>query len=303
MDRREFVKTALQAALTTMAWGALPVVDLAALPTASGVETTLALRKGTDIPRLVHDALQALGGMSGVVRRGDVVVVKPNIGWDRTPELAANTHPLVVRSVVEQCLEAGAGKVLVFDNTCNDARRCYVQSGIQGALDSLGSDRVRLEHIDRRAFQEVDIKGGVALQRWPFYRPALEADRFINVPVAKHHSISRLTLGLKNMMGVIGGNRGVLHRHIDESLADINSVVHSDLTVIDATRMLMANGPQGGRLEDVQQANTLIASTDIVAADSCAATLFGLKPTDLPMLATAARRGLGVADLSRVRQV
>ena len=303
MDRREFVKTALQAALTTMAWGALPIVDLAAMPAAGVGQSTLAVRKGKDIPRLVLDSLQALGGMSSIIRRGDVVVVKPNMGWDRTPELGANTHPLVVRSVVEQCLEAGAGKVLVFDNTCNDARRCYVQSGIQGAIEALGSDRVQLEHIDRRAFLEVDIKGGVALQRWPFYRPALDADRFVNVPVAKHHSISRLTLGLKNMMGVIGGNRGVLHRKIDESLADINSVVHSDLTVIDATRILMANGPQGGRLEDVRQTDTLIASTDIVAADSYAATLFGLQPSDLPMLVTAARRGLGTADLSRVRQV
>jgi uncharacterized protein (DUF362 family) len=165
------------------------------------------------------------------------------------------------------------------------------------------SDRVELEHMDPRAYREVVIKGGKAFPTWEFYQPALEADVFINVPVAKHHSISRLTLGMKNLMGVVGGSRGRLHTDIAESLADINSVVVSDLTVIDATRILVANGPQGGRLEDVRQLDTVLASPDIVAADAYAATLFDLTPDQVPSIVAGARRGLGVMDLNRIRLV
>jgi len=303
-DRRQFIRQSLQTALAGAVAGSLPLLPLwpqVALASSAGPE--LALRKGTDIPALVRETLAPLGGIGRFVKTGESVVVKPNIGWDRTPELAANTHPLVVRTVVELCLEAGAKSVQVFDRTCNDPRRCYVESGIQASVEAIGSDRVKVEFMDRRAYQDLAIDGGKALSNWSFYRPALEADRLINLPVAKHHSISRLSIGMKNIMGVIGGNRGNLHRDIDEALADINSVIHSDLTLVDATRILIANGPQGGRLEDVEIRNTLIASPDIVAADAMAASLFGLKPDEVPSIVAGARRGLGVMDLSLVRLV
>lgn len=303
VDRREFVRRSLHAALATAALGAVPVLEFWPLPAGAAEVPSLAVRKGTDIPRLVRQTVGALGGMGRFVKQGETVVVKPNIGWDRTVELAANTHPLVVRTVVELCLEAGAAKVRVFDRTCNDPRRCYRQSGIEAAVQAVESDRVAVEHMDRRAYQEVDIRDGAELRRWSFYRPALEADRFINLPIAKHHSISTLTLGMKNVMGVIGGNRGVLHRKIAASLADINTVVHSDLTLVDATRILVANGPQGGRPEDVRVRDTLIASPDIVAADSYAATLFGHRPEEIATIAEGAKRGLGMMDLNRVKMV
>ncbi len=304
MNRRRFIQRSLQLSLAAAAAGTLPVVEL--LPLTARAATPpgeLAVRTGSDFAQTAVAAVEALGGMGRFVARGDSVVVKPNIGWDRTPELAANTHPAVVAAVVRMCLEAGAKQVRVFDRTCNDPRRCYVNSGIQQAVEALRSERVAFEHIDRRAYRELAIDGGVGLQRWEFYRPALEADALINVPIAKHHSISRLTLGMKNIMGVIGGNRGVLHRAIEESLCDINLVVPSTLTVIDATRILVANGPVGGRLEDVRTPETVIASPDIVLADSFAATLFGLQPADVPTLATAARRGLGSIDLAAARRV
>ena len=304
IDRREFVRRSLQMALATATVGGVPLLDLFALPArASGQGPALAVRKGRDIAALLRETLGALGGMGAFVKSGDSVVVKPNIGWDRTVELGANTHPLVVRAVVEHCLEAGAKTVRIFDRTCNDPRRCYVQSGIQEAVESLRSERVRVEHMDRRAYRELDIAAGQDLKRWSFYQPALEADSFINLPVAKHHSISMLTLGMKNIMGVIGGNRGQLHQNIADSLTDINSVVHSTLTIVDATRILVANGPQGGRLEDVRVLDTLIASTDIVAADAYASTLFGFRPEQISTIATAAKRGLGTMDLARVRMV
>ncbi|AJF08028.1 cytoplasmic protein [Geoalkalibacter subterraneus] len=303
MDRRAFIRNTLRCAFAGAAFGALPLLDISALASPVQGKVRLARRQSSDIEELVSQTLSALGGMESFVRPGETVVIKPNIGWDRTPETAANTHPLVVRALIEHCLEAGAKSVDLFDRSCNDPRRCYVSSGIEEMVRGLKSDRVRISHMDRRAYREIAIRSGVELQRWPFYQPALDADRYINVPVAKHHGLSTLTLGLKNTMGVIGGNRGVLHRSLPEALADINTVVHSDLTVIDATRILVANGPQGGRLEDVREARTLIASPDIVAADSEATRLFDLEPHDLPMITVAARRGLGVMDPARVEQV
>lgn len=303
MDRRAFIRQTLQAAISAAALGAVPILPLIPARGWAADGPPLAVRKGKEIPALVRQTIAALGGMERFVKTGETVVVKPNIGWDRSPETGANTHPLVVRTVVELCLEAEAKQVQVFDRTCNDPRRCYVTSGIQEAVESLRSDRVQVEHMDRRGWQDLDITDGVELKRWSFYRPALEADRFINLPVAKQHSISVLTMGMKNVMGVIGGNRGMLHQRIDEALCDINRVIHSDLTIVDATRILVANGPQGGSLDDVRQLDTLIASPDIVAADSYAATLFGKQPLEIPTLAAAARRGLGTTDLRKVRMV
>lgn len=303
IDRRTFIRKTLQTTLAATALGSLPVFDLLTVPAMADARPPLAVRKGKDIGNLVREAIAALGGMGRYVKEGETVVVKPNIGWDRTVEQAANTHPEVVVALVQLCLEAGARDVRVFDRTCNDPRRCYTQSGIRDAVEGIRSERVKLDYMDRRAYQEMEIRGGKAFQRWEFYRPALEADRYINVPIAKHHSISRLTLAMKNTMGVIGGNRGRMHSEIAESLADINSVIHSDLTVIDATRILVANGPQGGRAEDVRSTETLIASPDIVAADAYAATLFDLRPEDVPTIVAGARRGLGTMDLARVRMV
>lgn len=303
MDRREFIRSTLQLAIAAATSGGIPSLNLTALAAPPPLTPPLAVRKGKDIPATLRAAVLALGGMGAFVKAGEVVVVKPNIGWDRTVDLAANTHPLVVRTVVELCLEAGAKKVLVFDRTCNDPRRCYTESGIAAAVEGLHSAKVSMEQIDRRAFIDLDIKGGVDQQRWSFYQPAIAADRFINLPIAKHHSISTVTVGMKNVMGVIGGNRGALHRNIAEALADINTIIRSDLTIVDATRILVANGPQGGRPEDVKVLDTIIASPDIVAADAYSATLFGLHPTAIPSIVAGAKRGLGTLDLQKVRMV
>jgi uncharacterized protein (DUF362 family) len=232
------------------------------------------------------------------VKPGDVVVVKPNIGWDRRPEQAATTHPLVVRAVAAEALRAGAKKVKVFDRTCNDPRRCYVSSGIESALK--GMKGVELKQIEDERFRKVPLKGRT-LREWELYDEAISADVFINVPIAKHHGLTGLTLGLKNIMGVMGGNRGDVHRHIDAALADVNAVLKSRLTIIDATRILTANGPQGGNSRDVKILNKVIASSDIVAADAFATTLFGLRPEDISTTVAAYRRGLGEMNLNRMR--
>jgi len=295
MDRRKFLK---QAALLGAGIAAAPewVKNVLA---ADG--PLVGMAKGGNAAKLVRDAVAAIGGMSGFVARGETVVVKPNIGWDRKPEQAANTNPEVVREVVLMCLEAGAAKVKVFDRTCNDPRRCYVTSGIAAALEALGDDRVEVSQIDERRFRKVASPDALILKNWAYYEDVLDADRFINVPVAKHHSASGLTIGMKNVMGIIGGNRATLHRKLAEALVDMNRVVRSHLTVVDATRVLVANGPQGGRLEDVQAFETVLASIDVVAADAVAASLFGKTAKDLPYLQLAEEKGLGAADLARIR--
>jgi uncharacterized protein (DUF362 family) len=260
----------------------------------------VAVAEGTDHALITRNAIAALGGMKRFVKKGDVVVVKPNMGWDRKPEQGANTNPVVVRAVVEEALAAGARKVKVFDRSCNDERRCYVNSGMSAALK--GMKNVELKFIENERFRKVSLKGKV-LSEWELYDEALDANVFINVPVAKHHGLTKVTLGLKNVMGVMGGNRGAIHKNIDEALSDVNSVLKSHLIVVDATRMLTAHGPQGGNLSDVKIMNKVLASTDIVAVDAYATTLFGHRPEDISVTVAAHRRGLGEINLKKVRVV
>uniref|UniRef100_C6E8I7 DUF362 domain-containing protein n=1 Tax=Geobacter sp. (strain M21) TaxID=443144 RepID=C6E8I7_GEOSM len=260
----------------------------------------VAVSQGSDHAAAARRAIAALGGMQRFVKAGQTVVVKPNIGWDRAPEFAATTNPAVVKALVEECLKAGARKVKVFDRTCNDARRCYASSGIEAALK--GMKNVEVKHLEEERFKKVALNGK-ALKDCELYGEALSADVYINVPVAKHHGLSRLTLGMKNVMGIMGGNRGSIHKNLDQALADVNGYFKPQLTVIDATRILTAHGPQGGNLADVKVLNQVIASTDMVAADAYATTLFGLKPSDIAVTRTAYQRGLGEMNLDRIRVV
>jgi uncharacterized protein (DUF362 family) len=258
----------------------------------------LAIAEGKDYSAITRNALEAAGGVKRFVKAGNVVVIKPNIGWDRRPEQAACTHPAVVRALAEECIAAGARKVKVFDNPCNEPRRCYENSGIASALKGLKN--VDLKHIETERFKKINLNGAF-LKEWEIYSEALSADVLINAPIAKHHGLSRLTLGLKNMMGIMGGNRGYIHSRIDEALSDVNARVRSHLVVIDATRILTAHGPQGGSQADVKILNKVLVSTDIVAADSYATTLFGLEPRDIPTTVAAYKRKLGEMDLKKVK--
>lgn len=289
MNRRRFIKVI---GLSSLFMNSLLRNLFAAQPPAVAVST------GANHADTTRKAIAALGGMQRFVRPGQTAVVKPNIGWDRAPQYAATTNPAVVRAVVEECLKAGAKKVKVFDRTCNDPRRCYASSGIEAALK--GMNNVEVKHIEEERFRRVALNGKV-LRECELYGEALSADVYINVPVAKHHGLSRLTLGMKNVMGILGGNRGAIHRNIDQALADINSVFKPRLTVIDATRILTAHGPQGGSLADVKVLNQVIVSADMVAADAYATTLFGLKPSDIAVTVTAFQRGLGEMNLERMR--
>ena len=253
---------------------------------------------GDDPAQLVRRAFEELGGIRRFVSRTDVVVVKPNIGWDRTPEQAANTNPSLVAEVVRQCWDAGAKKVIVADVSCNDPRRCFQRSGIAEAARRAGAE-VILPEPER--FKDVDLQGEV-LQNWPVFEPFLAADKIINLPIAKHHSLTGTTLGMKNWYGILGGPRHQLHQRIHESLVDLADFIRPTLTIIDAYRVLMRNGPTGGSVEDVVLKRTVLAGTDPVALDAYAAKAYwNLDLNSLPYLRLAAERGLGTPAFETLR--
>jgi uncharacterized protein (DUF362 family) len=307
MDRREFFERV--AAWSAGVGLAVPVFEvgrvLAAEEKPASEKPLLAFAKGTDYEALVEKVVKPLGGFAQFVKKDDRVVVKPNMGWDRTPEQAANTHPLVVKAIVRQCLDAGAKQVLVFDRPCNEARFTYVRSGIKAAVDALEDARAQCVFQDQQKFLPVKIQNGKSIQEFKFYKDALESDCdcYINVPIAKHHKYSLLTLGLKNVMGVIGGDRGIIHKDLHQRIADLNLIVRPKLTIIDATRILLRNGPTGGKLEDVKVLDTLCASADTVAADAYATTLFGMKPAEVKSTVAGAALGLGEMDLDKIKIV
>ncbi len=254
--------------------------------------------QGGEPRALVQRALEDLGGIGRFVSRQDVVVLKPNIAWDRTPEQAANTNPEVVAEVVRQCWQAGAKRVIVTDVSCNEPRRCFQRSGIQAAARAEGAEVIL---PDPELYREVDM-GGVVLKTWPVFTPFLEADKIINLPIAKHHGLVGVTLGMKNWYGILGGQRNRLHQQIHQSLADLASFMLPTVTLMDCYRILLRNGPTGGNLEDVVLKKTMVASTDPVALDAYVAKAYwNLDPEHLPYLQMAAARGLGTVDFDKLQ--
>jgi uncharacterized protein (DUF362 family) len=294
VDRRAFLKLAA----VTGAELALPGGwDKFAGAAERTTRPDLVVAHGLSPEKIVHAAIDALGGIKKFISRGDIVVIKPNIGWDRTPEQAANTNPEVVSAVVKLCFEAGARKVRVFDRPVNDPRRCFVQSGIAPAAAALGAN---VDYLDERKFKDMDINGTV-LKSWPLYTEIFEADKLINIPIAKHHGLAKLTMSMKNWMGVMGGHRRQIHQDLDQSLVDLSRKIKPTLTILDAVRILTANGPQGGSLADVKKTDTVIAGIDQVAIDSYGATLFGMHGSDLGYVVLGHKVGLGQMNLHRLR--
>jgi uncharacterized protein (DUF362 family) len=254
-------------------------------------------KSSTDAAVLVRAALDALGGMGRFISRGDIVVIKPNVGWDRTPVHAANTNPLVVAELVRLCFDAGAKRVTVTDASCNEPNRCFQRSGIWKAAYDVGAD-VILPVAHR--FRSIRM-GGEVLDEWPIFKPVVEADKVINAPVAKHHNLAKFTAAMKNWYGLLGGRRNRLHQNIDVSIADLATFMQPTLTVVDATRVLLRNGPQGGNIADAKEMNTVIASVDQVAADAYACGLVGVHREELPYLKMGHERGLGTMFWENLR--
>jgi uncharacterized protein (DUF362 family) len=265
-----------------------------------GAKPDLAIaRQGGDPATLTRAALDGLGGMARFVSRGDVVTIKPNIGWDRTPVHAANTNPVVVAELVKLAYDAGASRVIVTDASCNEPNRCFQRSGIwKAAYDAQAEVVLPVEH----RFRAMRM-GGTVLDEWPIFRPVVDADVVINAPVAKHHNLAKFTAGMKNWYGLLGGRRNRLHQNIDESIADLATFLQPTLTVVDATRVLMRNGPQGGNVADAKDMGTVIASVDQVAADAYSCQLIGQNRDQIPYLKMGHDRGLGTMFWENLKRI
>jgi uncharacterized protein (DUF362 family) len=302
MDRRSFLSNAAKCSVGASL--ALPVIGCSSSanlePTKENGTVSLAI--GKDAKQVVTEAIAHLGGMKAFVKKGDKVVVKPNIGFKRTAAQGANTNPLVVKAVVELALDAGASKVSVFDRSIYDPDVCYRLSGIPKIVASINDPRVTCYQLDPTGYTPVKIKNPQWLEEWTFHKDALKADAYINVPVAKHHGWSKVTLGLKNVMGVIGGRRSSIHYFLSKKIADLNTVIKPTLTVLDATRIIVSNGPQAGSADDVKVQDTVLASADVVALDAFATNhLYGITPRDIGMIEASYNAGLGQMELSKIK--
>ncbi len=256
--------------------------------------------EGKDPKAMIRAALKEIGGLESLIKKGDTVVVKPNIGWDRTPELAANTNPDLVKELVTMCYKAGAKTVKIFDRTCNDAKRCYKNSGIAKAAEEAGA---KVDYVSESSsfYDVVTAPDAVTLKTWSVYQDVMKANVVINVPILKHHGISGLTVSMKNLMGIIGGDRGEIHQGIDKNLSDLTRIIPVELVVVDAYRILTGHGPQGGNASDVRLGNQIIVCTNPVMADAYATKLFGLEPSRTGFLKVASERGLGEINVSKMK--
>jgi len=305
LTRRQFLKlsgaTAAGVALLGAGCAAQPAQNAGRrqLPAPTSDQAYLAVARGGDPAAITKTAIAALGGIERFVRSGDDVIIKPNICVDyHPPEYAATTNPTVVATLVTLCLGAGARRVRVMDMPFGGTpESAYAVSGIEEAVQAAGGT---MEVMSPVKFTEFDIPAGKDITAWDVYRDVIEANVLINVPIAKHHSLARLSLGAKNLLGVIT-KPNQIHRNLGQRVADLASLVRPTLTVVDAVRILVTHGPTGGSLNDVQQTDTVIASHDLVAADAWAATLFGLTGPDIGYVKATAEIGLGTMDLGSVK--
>jgi uncharacterized protein (DUF362 family) len=289
MKRRNFVKNSL------LFSGALALPSL--LPAQAKANGPLVAQVQGESPyEITKRAVAEIGGMDKIIARGDVVMVKPNIGWNRTVDQAACTNPEVLRALIELIFTAGAKKIIVMDNTCHKAEDCYQRSGIEAMAKKAGAE---VRYCDENRLTTHDFKGEY-LGKWPVFRDFLEVDKFINVPILKHHGSSGLTIAMKNLYGILGGNRGKLHRDMGENIADLAAGFASHLVLVDAYRILLRNGPVGGRLSDVELRRTVIASTHIMHADVAAALLFGKEPRQVEFLQAAFSKKMGEIEIAKI---
>jgi uncharacterized protein (DUF362 family) len=304
MKRRDFIRKSTAAAAFTGASLAVPFNKLWSSPLLPVSPSPLlpfdmiAIKGGE--PEIMFDqAIEAMGGMQAFVKKGQKVVLKPNIGWDVIPERAGNTNPKLVKRVIQHCLEAGAKEVYVFDNTCDKWDKCYSNSGIEQAVKDAGG-KIAPGNTENY-YQDVEIPNGKKLKTAKVHELILNADVFINMPVLKSHSSARLTITMKNLMGVVW-DRGYWHRNdLNQCIADYATFAKKPaLNIVDAYRVMMKNGPRGVSEADVSLMKSLIISPDMVAADTAAAKLFGITPEDVPYIGIADAMGIGTMALDKL---
>ncbi|UCB46268.1 MAG: DUF362 domain-containing protein [Spirochaetota bacterium] len=294
MTRREFLKAVAGTAIFFTARSLFPVNrDLPDDTSGSQVNIDLAMVKSRDYVKGVEKAIELIGGIKRYVKPGDIVVVKPNMAFNSQPELKANTDPVIVRTVIDLCYQALASKVYVFDRSLSNPKLTYTTSGIAEAAKAAGAKVVFVNEVSRKLYPAIAIKDAHFLKETTVNRYILESDVLINVPVAKQHSSAGLTIGMKNLMGITGDNRSKWHWELHEAISDINLGVRSNLTVVDATNLMIRNGPTGGSTDYLRRHDTVIASSNVLSADAVTAGLFGTDPRKIGYIALGSEKGIG----------
>ncbi|PKL44246.1 MAG: tat (twin-arginine translocation) pathway signal sequence [Candidatus Riflebacteria bacterium HGW-Riflebacteria-1] len=304
MDRRSFIS--LVSALAATYNFKLPYraraeeLNLASgTAAAGGFPDIVAVMGGTPV-EMLDRALTAAGGLSRFVKQGQKVLVKPNIGWDKTPEEGANTNPTLVKHLIQLCFKAGAKEVNVFDNTCNHWQACYSNSQIEAAVKEAGGTML-MAH-EESYYTEIDLPHGVALKKAKVHKAWLESDVIINLPILKHHGGARMTAAMKNLMGVIWDRRHYHRTDLHQCIADFTTIDKKPtLNIIDAYSVMMRNGPRGVSTADLATKKMLLLSTDMVAIDTAAARILEAQPDEIAYIAMAAALNTGIADLSKLK--
>lgn len=317
IDRRRFLSRSAKAAASIAAAGivAATLYDKEGPRTGIGSDELVTLRdfsvehrpgkimsvvKGPDRTGAVNQALDLLGGIERFVSQGDTVAIKPNVAFASSAMLGATSNPELVAEVVRLCYARGkAKKVFVLDNPINDPASCFRWSGIGKAVSQVGGKVI----LPRESmFRHTSLEGGKLIRNWPIFSEPLEkVDKLIGIAVVKDHQHSRASMTMKNWYGLLGGRRNIFHQDINTIIAELAMLVKPTLVILDGIQTMITNGPTGGSLSDLKQTNTLIASCDMVAADSYGCGLLGLKPSDLPYLGKAENAGVGTTDYESLK--
>ncbi|MBA7646919.1 hypothetical protein ES703_54687 [subsurface metagenome] len=262
---------------------------------------TISIVKGSDRVKTVNKAIDLLGGIERFVKPGETVAIKPNVAFASPPMLGATARPELVAEVVRLCRKAGAKQVIVTDNPINDPASCFTLSGIGKAASQAGAKVILpKDHL----FDRTTLEGGKLIRNWPvFFGPFENVDKLIGISPVKDHARAGASMSMKNWYGLLGGRRNVFHQDINTIIAELSMMVRPTLVILDGTEVMMTNGPTGGSVSDLRRADTLVASTDMVAADSYGCTLLELKVSDLPYLAKAERAGAGTTNYEALRPI
>lgn len=265
---------------------------------AQNIPDMAAVRGGE--PDIMFDkGIAAFGGMNSFVKKGQTVVIKPNIAWDQPPEAAANTNPFLIKRIVEHCYNAGAKKVYVFDNTLQNWNRCYKSSGIEKAAREAGA--VMAPGNSEKYYSEVFIKGADILKSTKVHELILSSDVFINVPVLKHHMSTGVTVSMKNLMGAVWDRMVFHHNDLHACIADLCLYRKPDLNIVDAYLVTMKNGPHHADDEDLARKKMQVISRDIVAADTAAIKIMGKDPSKIRYVSIGNKKGIGSMNLGRLK--
>lgn len=299
MKRRDFFKKSVGAGIAAGAAYSLGGYNNLWASPSSPESYDMVAVMGGEPDAMFDKGISALGGITNFVKKGQTVVVKPNIGWDRVPEVAANTNPLLVKRIIEHCIKAGASKVYVFDHTCHNWVKTYKNSGIEKAAKAAGARIVPAD--TENYYQEITVPGASILKKTKVHELILESDVLINVPILKHHSSTKMTASMKNLMGVVWDRKYWHSNNLHQCIADYATFEKKPaLNIIDCYRVMMRNGPQGVSVSDSVKMKAQIISTDMLAADTAAASMLKKSPKQIDYIPLASKMGIGRMDIENL---